>query len=177
MKHVMILIALIGLCVGAKSNTTQSTKAAGPATATKPQAQQVCLGETDPASPRKSKLGEDKQQIVRVDLDEDGDPDVLEHWWNGKRARWIDENDDMKASDVRGDTSMDAVQIDRDGDGYYDGPEDLNIKWADDDGDGRADVQLFAANPRADATKISSGTSHWMVYVDVDKDGVNGYVD
>ena len=105
--------------------------------------QQACLRETDASSPRKSKLKSEKQddEIVRADPDGDGDPDVLEAWWNGKRVRWIDENDDMKASDVRGDTSLDALQVDRDGDGYYDGPEDLNIKWADDDGDGRADVQ------------------------------------
>lgn len=141
--------------------------------------QQACLPEKDPASPRKTMLATDKpnDEIVRVDLDKDGDPDVLEAWWNGKRVRWIDENDDMKATDMRGDVSMDALQVDRDGDGYYDGPEDLNIKWADDDGDGRADVQLFAANPSAEQRSISSGTSHWMVFIDIDRDGVNGYVD
>ena len=144
-----------------------------------PKTQQFALPETDPASPRKSKLKgtEPTDEVVRLDLDDDGDPDLLETWWNGKRARWIDENDDMKPSDVRGDITMDAVQIDRDGDGYYDGPEDLNIKWADDDGDGRPDLQLFAANPRLDAKGVRSGTSHWMVFIDTDQDGVNGYVD
>jgi hypothetical protein len=127
--------------------------------------------ETDPASPRKSKLKSKTPdaEVLRVDLDNDGDPDLLEHWCSGKRARWIDENDDMKASDVRGDISMDAVQIDRDGDACYDGPEDLNIKWADDDGDGRADVQLFGL-------VMPSGT--WlMAFIDADRDGVNGYID
>src|SRR5687768_14206137 len=87
--------------------------------------QQACLAETDPASPRKSKLTaapttqQADQQIIRDDLDADGDPDVLEAWFHAKRVRWIDENDDMKATDVRGDQSMDAMQIDRDGDGYY----------------------------------------------------------
>jgi hypothetical protein len=83
----------------------------------------------------------------------------------------------MKPTDARGDMSMDVVQIDRDGDGYYDGPEDINIKWADDDGDGRADLQIFAANPTADATSVRSGTAHWMIFIDVDHDGVNGYID
>jgi hypothetical protein len=141
--------------------------------------QQFATPETDPASPRKSKLksAQPNNEIVRIDVDKDGDPDVLETWWSGKRARWIDENDDMKPSDVRGDTTLDAVQIDRDGDGYYDGPEDLNIKWVDDDGDGRADAQLFASNPLRDAKTVRSGMSHWMVFIDVDHDGVNGYVD
>lgn len=141
--------------------------------------QQFAQKETDPNSPRRSKLKSSKpdDEIVRLDVDNDGDPDVLEHWWNGRRARWLDENDDMTASDVRGDQTMDAVQIDRDNDGYYDGPEDLSIKWADDDGDGRPDLQLFGANPRADARSVRSGTSHWMVFIDTDNDGVNGYVD
>ncbi|MGB7160934.1 MAG: hypothetical protein WBD40_22925, partial [Tepidisphaeraceae bacterium] len=127
--------------------------------------------ETDPDSPRKSKLTSDKPdgQILRVDLDADGDPDVLELWWNGKRARWIDENDDMRPADVRGDLASDVVQIDRDGDGFYDGEGDLSIKWADDDGDGRADVQLFGL-------VMPAGT--WlMAFIDVDHDGVNGYID
>src|SRR5881227_2337809 len=95
------------------------------APATKP-GQTVCVSETDPSSPRKSKLRGDKptDEIIRLDLDGDGDPDVLECWWNGKRCRWIDENDDMKWTDVRGDMSGDVLQVDRDGDGYYDGPGD-----------------------------------------------------
>jgi hypothetical protein len=83
----------------------------------------------------------------------------------------------MKATDVRGDNTADALQIDRDGDGYFDGPEDMNIKWCDDDGDGRADVQLFAANPKADQKNVQGGTSHWMIFIDLDHDGVLGYVD
>jgi hypothetical protein len=141
--------------------------------------QQVCLPETDPSSPRKSKLKGDQpsDEIIRLDLDNDADPDVLECWMNGKRVRFLDENDDMKPSDTRGDQSADSMQIDRDGDGYYDGPGDLNIKWVDDDGDGKPDAQLFAANPTLDQKTIKSGSSHWMAFIDTDHDGVNGYID
>jgi hypothetical protein len=140
--------------------------------------QQLCLPETDPASPRKSQLkGGPSDEIIRTDLDHDGDPDVLECWWNGKRARWIDENDDMKPADVRGDISADSVQIDYDGNGYYDGPTDMNIKWVDDDGDGRADAQIIAINPSTTQPTIRSSFSHYMVYIDVDHDGVNAYID
>ena len=151
-------------------------RAAAPAT--RP-VQQFAQSETDPSSPRRSRLTANKPdgQVVRIDVDQDGDIDLLEHWWNGKRARWIDENDDMQPTDSRGDMALDAVQIDRDGDGYYDGPEDLSIKWVDEDDDGRPDLQIFAANPRADARSVRSGTSHWMVFIDKDNDGVNGYVD
>src|SRR5438045_9429422 len=67
--------------------------------------QRICLPEIDATSPRKSKLKSEKpdsNEIIRLDLDNDGDPDILETWWNGKRCRWVDENDDMKWSDARG---------------------------------------------------------------------------
>jgi hypothetical protein len=136
--------------------------------------------ETDPNSPRHTRLKamqEDPSEIVRIDADGDGDPDILEHWFRGNRVRWFDENDDMKPTDVRGDQVMDAMQVDRDGDGYYDGPGDISIKWADDNGDGRADVQIFAANPAPDAKGVRSGLSHFMVFIDTDQDGVNGFID
>src|SRR4051812_18610535 len=106
-----------------------------PEPTTKPGSQKYSVHEHDANSPRKSKLKSNTpdDKIVRIDVNGDGKPDILERWWNGKRVRWLDENGDMKSTDVRGDTTADALQIDRDGDGYYDGPEDLNIKWCDDD--------------------------------------------
>jgi hypothetical protein len=171
--------ALIAIGGMSANGANAESKPASPKPSTS-SAQQFCLPETDPNSPRKSRLKSSKpdpKEIVRIDVDQDGDPDILETWWNGKRVRWIDENDNMKPTDVRGDTSGDSLQIDRDGDGYYDGPDDLNIKWADDDGDGRADVELFAANPTATQKDTRGGSSVWMIYIDLDHDGVLGYVD
>ena len=74
-------------------------------------------------------------EVVRLDIDHDGKPDILERWWNGKRVRWLDENGDMLSTDTRGDQVADVMQIDKDGDGLYDGNLDINIKWADNDGD------------------------------------------
>src|SRR5829696_8278824 len=74
-------------------------------------------------------------EIVRLDINHDGKPDILERWWNGKRVRWLDENGDMLPTDTRSDQVGDVMQVDADGDGYYDGPGDMNIKWADTDGD------------------------------------------
>src|SRR5215210_4283743 len=86
-------------------------------------------------------------EIVRLDIDGDGRADIIERWWNGKRVRWLDENGDLRASDTRGDQVADVLQVDRNGDGLYDGPLDMNVKWADNDGDGRADVQAFVTQP------------------------------
>ena len=117
-------------------------------------------------------------EIVRVDIDHDGKPDILERWWNGKRVRWLDENGDMLATDTRGDRVGDVMQIDFNGDGIYDGALDINIKWADNDGDGRADLQAFATQGREWANgTYNPAESHWMVFIDVEKDGVLGWVD
>jgi hypothetical protein len=70
-------------------------------------------------------------EIVRVDIDNDGKPDILERWWNGKRVRWLDENGDMLPTDTRGDQVGDVMQIDKNGDGVYDSALDISIKWAD----------------------------------------------
>lgn len=117
-------------------------------------------------------------EIVRLDINHDGKPDILERWWNGKRVRWLDENGDMLPTDTRGDQVSDVMQIDKNGDGIYDSETDINIKWADNDGDGRADLQAFVTQGRAWSNgTFDPGESHWMVFIDVEKDGVLGWVD
>jgi hypothetical protein len=117
-------------------------------------------------------------EIVRLDINHDGKPDILERWWNGKRVRWLDENGDMLPTDTRGDQVGDVMQIDKNDDGIYDSETDINIKWADNDGDGRADLQAFVTQGRAWSNgKFDPAESHWMVFIDVEKDGVLGWVD
>jgi hypothetical protein len=117
-------------------------------------------------------------EIVRLDIDHDGKPDILERWWNGKRVRWLDENGDMLPTDTRGDQVGDVMQIDKNDDGIYDSETDINIKWADNDGDGRADLQAFVTQGRAWSNgKFDPAESHWMVFIDVEKDGVLGWLD
>lgn len=108
---------------------------------------------------------------VRTDVDGDGDPDVLEVWSADRRTRWFDEDDDLGVEELRGDEGDDFAQVDRDGDGGYDGPGDLAVDWADEDGDGDADVQTVAAHPDAQFD------GHWWLFEDVDDDDVGAFVD
>jgi hypothetical protein len=118
------------------------------------------------------------EEIVRLDIDGDGRPDVLERWWNAKRVRWLDENGDLGATDTRGDMVADVLQVDMDGDGLYDGVTDQNVKWADNDGDGRADVQAWSTQPPSwEPGRWATAESHWMLFLDVEKDGVLGWQD
>jgi hypothetical protein len=139
-----------------------------------------CLAQNGNLDLRKTALKSTtpSDEIVRLDINHDGKPDILERWWNGKRVRWLDENGDMRPTDTRGDQVGDVMQIDKNGDGLYDSELDINIKWADNDGDGLADLQAFVTQGREWSNgKFNPANSHWMVFIDVEKDGVLGWLD
>ncbi len=124
----------------------------------------------------KSKTPDD--EIVRLDIDADDKPDIVERWWNGKHVRWLDENGDLRRDDTRGDQVADVLQIDVGGDGAYDGPNDVNVKWADLDGDGIPDFQAWVLHPSSfDSATARWPHGHWMIFQNFDKRGVLGWMD
>lgn len=110
------------------------------------------------------------------DLDGDGDPDLLETTWNGHKVVWIDDDDTMKWGATAGDMAGDCVMIDVDGDGRVDGPGDMAVKWVDENHDGKPDWQIIAMEERPGPTPLEH-SRHWMIFQDVDQDGVLGYID
>lgn len=116
-------------------------------------------------------------EVLHIDIDGDGKPDMLERWWNGKRVRWLDESGTMRSDDERGNMINCVLQVDMDGDGFYDGKDDMNIKWCDTDGDGIPDVQGFSINARNWGAKKDVGHPIWMIFINHDKRGVLGWVD
>ena len=128
----------------------------------------------------RSRLGtQPDDTILRADLDGDGKPDTLERWWNGKRVRWLDENRDLLPDDTRGDLTGDTLQVDLDNDGRFDSDADIHIRWVDRDGDGVADLQVFAHNapwkPGRQNSRWPGG--HWMLFLNPDVRGVLGWMD
>lgn len=116
-------------------------------------------------------------EVLHIDIDKDGRPDVIERWWNGKRVRWLDESNTMKFDDERGNMINCILQVDYDGNGYYDGPTDINTKWCDTNNDGIPDVQSFSINPKQWGVKKGIGFPIWMVLINHDKRGVMGWLD
>jgi len=111
-----------------------------------------------------------------VDLDNDGDPDIL---YSVSRdsvpVLWIDDDDDMKWDDLEGDTDSDCLLIDRNRDGKYGHLGDLIIDWVDTDKDNKADMQVIVENPE-EKTENPWPNGHYMWVLDTDKDNVFNYV-
>lgn len=80
-----------------------------------------------------------------LDLNGDGKPDAIRSVTRDDiPVLWLDDDGDMREGDLEGDLDNDCLLIDRDKDGVY----DLVVKYADLDGDGRADLQLIAEYPK-----------------------------
>jgi len=112
-------------------------------------------------------------KITYIDLDKDGDPDVMEYKIkSGIPVRWIDDDDDMTNKDLEGDMDNDCVMLDINKDGNYSGPKDLMVDWSDENGDQKADIQAIVDNNYRD--NKGKWTSHYIWFLDDDQDGVLG---
>lgn len=114
-------------------------------------------------------------KVTYQDLNGDGKPELLRTTMNGFPIQWIDDDGDMKEGDVAGESADDCLMVDRNRDGDYGGPSDLMVKYADENGDGRADVMMIAENGRLSDTEWGPG--HFMIVIDTDQDGVLNNID
>jgi hypothetical protein len=128
--------------------------------------------------PRRLPLPDDLQKIVRIDLDKDGDPDIIKYnIQKGIPVMWVDDNDNMQWSNIEGDMVGDCLLVDKNNDGKFSGPEDLSIKWVDNNGDGKADMQFIVENGKADVRNAFDWKSNIIMLLDDDQNGIFKYID
>jgi hypothetical protein len=117
-------------------------------------------------------------KIDYLDLDKDGDPDILKAMLNDSiPILWIDDDDDMKQGDIEGDTDNDCLLIDKNRDSIFAGPFDFSIDWIDEDHDGKADIQLIVNNAGTKVRNYFDWGADFMYVLDVDKDQIMHYID
>ncbi len=127
-------------------------------------------------TPFRLTLPSESVKIEYLDLDEDGDPDVLRSFtYNNIPVQWIDDDDDMQEGDMEGDMDSDCLMIDRNLDGEYGSGHDLIIDWNDEDLDGKPDMQVVADNSGLDDRGRFS--AHYIWILDEDHDQVFNYID
>ena len=106
-----------------------------------------------------------------LDLNGDGRPDAIRSMTIDEiPVLWLDDDGDMKRGDLEGDMDNDCLLVDRDKDGVY----DLVVKYADLNGDGKADLQLIADYPKEERRGWPNG--HYMIVLDTDGDGEFNYI-
>lgn len=110
---------------------------------------------------------------VYIDLDGDGRPDAIRTLTHkGITVLWLDDDRNMKKGDTAGDTSNDCLLIDRNRDGFFGGHGDLIIDWVDENGDGKADMQIVIDYPE----EGKSDGAHYMIIRDLDNDNIFNYI-
>jgi hypothetical protein len=140
----------------------------------------LCLLNVTPVFSQKIKLNTfrpafDFSKIEYIDLDGDGNPDILRTMINDSvPVQWIDDSNTMQHGDLMGDLANGCLMIDRNGDGIYGGEMDLIIDWIDKNGDGRADVQMVVDNASYSDKGWTPG--HFMITLDTDNDQIFNYI-
>ncbi|MFV0590561.1 MAG: hypothetical protein ACK5M7_04180 [Draconibacterium sp.] len=130
-----------------------------------------------PLTPFRLPLPPVNYQPELIDLDNDGDPDIVRTITaNNIPVLWIDDDDDLKYGDLEGDTDSDCLLIDRNKDGRYGYQGDLIIDWADNNNDQVADMQVVVEYPGVEKDEVWPN-GHYMWAIDTDKDNIFNYID
>ncbi len=112
-----------------------------------------------------------------IDLDGDGDPDVMYSiTHNNTPILWIDDDDDMQWDDLEGDTDNDCLMIDRNSDGLYGSYGDFIVDWVSAAGI-KADLQVVVEYDKEEDRLKPWGGGHYMWMIDTDNDNIFNYID
>lgn len=108
-----------------------------------------------------------------LDLNGDGKIDAIESLTHGGiPILWLDDGaHGIKKGDLEISTADACLLIDRNKDGKY----ELIVKWIDEDGDGKADMQLVAEYPDEPTDEVWPN-GHYMWVIDTQKDDIFNYI-
>ena len=113
-------------------------------------------------------------RIQQLDLNGDGKQDAVSFRINETMpVIWLDDDGSMKNGDLEGDCVNDCILVDRNADGEY----DFIVKYADVNGDGKADYQFIMDYTIGGGEPKMWNSPHYMIVADDDHDGVFNYVD
>lgn len=116
-------------------------------------------------------------KLKYIDLDKDGDPDLIQTTlFDSISAYWIDDEDDMRFTDLEGDLDNDCLIIDRNHDGIFAGPGDLSLDWVDNNNDGIADMCVIVENSNPEITNYWDWASNYMWIIDTEQDETFHYI-
>lgn len=108
-----------------------------------------------------------------LDLNSDGKIDAIKTITQGNTpVLWLDDDGNMRYGDTEGDMVNDCLLIDRNKDGLYGSYGDLIIDWVDENGDGKADLQIVIDYPENGDGK----GAHYMIMRDLDNDNIFNYI-
>ncbi len=108
-----------------------------------------------------------------LDINGDGKVDAIKTvTHNGIPVLWLDDDGNMTRGDLEGDMVNDCLLIDRNKDGIFGGHGDLIIDWVDENGDGKADMQIVIDYP----DEKSETGGHYMIIRDLDNDNIFNYI-
>ncbi len=108
-----------------------------------------------------------------LDLNKDGKVDAIKTMTHGGvPVLWLDDDGNMRPGDTEGDMINDCLLIDRNKDGLFGSHGDLIIDWVDENGDGKADMQIVIDYP----DKKSETGGHYMIIRDLDNDNIFNYI-
>ena len=142
------------------------------------QKQSVFWNHQTKLQPWRLPLPNDLSKIERIDLNNDGKPEVIKYTiLDSIPVMWVDDDGNMKWTDIEGDMINDCLFIDRNKDGIFAGPWDISIDWDDEDGDRKADMQFIVENGDPAKRNGFDWKSNVTMMINDDKDGVFNYID
>jgi len=117
--------------------------------------------------------------VERLDLTGDGKPDVIRGLLlpDSLPFMWIDQDGSMTWDCLEGNTVNGLLLVDRNRDGYFDGPRDLIIKWGDRNNSGTPDVMMVVQNGGERMHHYFDWGADYMIVIDNEDQGILNHVD